>query len=52
MWHKKPDIKNHPSYGYATDDQIERLKVIGICPEYHQIMKAIAEQTKRKGKPK
>lgn len=40
----------HPSYGYATEAQISRLKEIGLCPEYHQIMKTIAKQNEVKGK--
>ena len=34
-------IEYHPSYGYATKAQIERLKNIGICPERDQLLKKI-----------
>ena len=43
-------IKKHPSYGYATEQQIARLNEIGIGHERDQIMAAIAKQTKNRGK--
>lgn len=31
---KKPDIPYHPAYGYATEEQIEKLKSLGHGPDY------------------
>lgn len=47
---QKPKLKLHPSYGYATEQQIKRLSEIGIGPEHEQILKAIEQQTKNRGK--
>ena len=43
----------HPSFGYATQSQIDRLMCIGVCPERKDIFKQIKKQTnsmKRKKK--
>lgn len=45
-------MKKHPSYGYATEAEIKRLKEIGICPEYKDIMEKIEKRTKAEGKTK
>lgn len=47
---QKPRIQYHPAYGYATEDQIKRLKEIGVGMERGQIMKEIEKQTASKGK--
>lgn len=45
-------IPYHPAYGYATPEQIEKLKTLGKGPDYDHLWKVIAEQTKKKGKMK
>lgn len=45
-----PRLQFHPSYGYATPEQIERLKSIGSGPEMEYLLKQIEEQTRNKGK--
>lgn len=47
---KKPRLLRHPSYGYATEEQIKRLHEIGMCPERDMIMKEIEKQTANRGK--
>ena len=47
---KTPRIKFHPSYGYATEEQIRQLKTMGVCIERDMLLKKIEEQTKKKGK--
>ena len=47
---KEKKIKYHPSHGYATEEQIEKLKTLGMSPDRDLILKQIAEQTKNKGK--
>jgi hypothetical protein len=42
----------HPSYGYATAAQFDRLKEIGPGYEREQILKAIREQTPAKPRKK
>lgn len=49
---KNKRMVKHPSYGYAHQYQIDRLKEIGIGPERDIIMKAIEKQNKSKGKVK
>lgn len=46
---KKKPVK-HPSYGWATEDQINRLKEIGVGDERDRILAQIAKQTKARGK--
>lgn len=43
-------IKYHPSYGYATEEQIKRLEQIGLGIERDSILRQIEMQTKNKGK--
>lgn len=45
-------IEKHPSYGYATPEQIKRLGEIGLGQEHEQIMRAIAKQNDSRGKIK
>lgn len=47
---KKPRLKYHPSYGYATEEQIAELKNCGVGPRMEQILKEISKQTFAKGK--
>lgn len=47
---KEPRIKYHPAYGYATEQQIEQLKEIGLGPVRDALLKKIEEQTRTKGK--
>lgn len=49
MQKKKSDKKHqfHPVYGYATKEEFDRLKKMGVCPEYYDLLKKI---NKRKGK--
>lgn len=46
----KPRLTRHPSYGYATEEQIKRLELLGIGPEREQLLKQIAKQTETRGK--
>ena len=51
--HKIRDEKKipwHPSFGYATTEQIEKLNRIGLCPERDYILKQIEKQNKTQGK--
>lgn len=48
----KGKIEFHPSYGYATTEQIARLREIGLCPERDQILKDIEQQTRHRGRSK
>lgn len=45
-------IPFHPSYGYATAEQIDKLKELKVGPDYHRLLKEIEKQTKAKGKIK
>ncbi len=47
---KQPKLVKHPSYGYATEDEIEKLKTLGICPERSMIIARIDKRAKSKGK--
>lgn len=47
---KKPDIPYHPAYGYATEEQIEKLKSLGHGPDYDLLWKTIEKQTKKRGR--
>ena len=49
---KDKRLKWHPSYGYATHEQIERLKRLGIGPDLELLLKQIEEQTNNRGKHK
>ena len=43
--------KKHPSYGYATKEEVERLKVL-TGPEKVRLLKEITKRTKHKGAKK
>jgi hypothetical protein len=45
-----PRLKYHPSYGYATPEQIERLKTMKVGADMDALLKRIEEQTRNKGK--
>ena len=45
-------IPFHPSYGYATPEQIEKLKQLKLGADYQSLLKKIEKQTKAKGKIK
>lgn len=45
-----PRLIKHPSYGYATQEEIEKLKTVGIGPDRDFILKQIEKRTKNKGK--
>lgn len=47
---KKPAIKKHPSYGWATPEQIAKLQALRIGPERDALLKKIEKQNKAKGK--
>lgn len=47
---KSPRMKKHPSYGYATEDEIEKLKTLGIFPERSMIIARVDKRAKSKGK--
>lgn len=40
----------HPSYGYATQQQIEKLRELKSGADFDYIMKQIEAQTKNRGK--
>lgn len=43
-------IPYHPSYGYATPEQIEKLNSLKNGMEYKQLLKIIQQQNEDKGK--
>lgn len=43
-------IQKHPSYGYATEEQIKQIMSMGMSPERDVLMRKISIQQKRKGK--
>lgn len=45
-------IPYHLAYGYATPEQIEKLKELKDGTDYKQLWKIIEEQTKKKGNMK
>lgn len=47
---KKKRIERHPSFGYATPEQIEKLRSYVTELERESIMKQIEKQTKLRGK--
>lgn len=49
---KEPKLTFHPSYGYASEHQINKLKTLGVCIERDLILKQIEKQTKNRGKEK
>jgi len=42
-------IPRHPAFGYATPEQIEKLKQLGPGPDYDMLWKAIQKQTDKRG---
>lgn len=46
----KKRLDKHPSWGYATPEQVERIKNLGLCPERDQILKQIEKQNETYGK--
>lgn len=43
----------HPSYGWATPEQIDRIMGMGVCPERDKLIKEVyAQQKQYKGKNK
>lgn len=40
----------HPSYGYATPEQIEKLNIMGLGPDRDRVLKQIELQNKQQGK--
>ncbi len=49
---KSPRMKKHPSFGYATEEEIKKLQTMGHCPERDIILKAIEKRTSSQGKSK
>jgi len=47
---KRPAKIKHPSYGYATPEQMEQLKTLGIGPTRDKLLADIAKANKKKGK--
>lgn len=45
-----PRPKKHPSFGYATPEEIKRLDQMGISPERDALLKRIEARTEAKGK--
>lgn len=43
-------IQRHPSYGYATPEQIEKLSSMGMGPDRDALMAKIQEQNTHQGK--
>lgn len=47
----KPRLKKHPSYGWATEEQIKELQDLPLGnPRRKEILNKIKEQNRRKGK--
>lgn len=49
---KKPKLVKHPSFGYATPDEIEKITTMGICPQRDHILATIKKRNETKGKTK
>lgn len=47
---KVPRPERHPSYGYATPDEIKQIDRMGLCPARSDLLKQIEERTKNHGK--
>lgn len=45
-------LEKHPSYGCATQDEIDELQKVGVGARYYEILKKIEDRTKRAGKLK
>jgi transposase-like protein len=48
----RPRMVKHPSYGYATPEQIELVMSMGIGPGRDRLLAQIAKQQKSSGKSK
>lgn len=48
----KKKLEKHPSYGYATPEQIKELGEIGVGPRRTFLLKQIEKQNKLQGKRK
>lgn len=48
----KPKMQRHPSYGWATPEQIKDLERLGLGPTRDKILKDIEKQNKMRGKVK
>lgn len=46
----KPRLQFHPSFGYATKEQIDALTTMGLGPTRDVILKQIEIQNKKQGK--
>lgn len=49
---KNKRMERHPSFGYATKDQIEKLKTLPVGLERTALLEKIAKQSKMKSKTK
>lgn len=45
-------IPFHKSFGYATEEQVQKLNSLGLGPDRDLLLKQIARQTETKGKTK
>lgn len=45
-------LQRHPSYGYATPEQIEQLQKLGLGPTRDHILRQIEKQNQNQGKVK
>ncbi len=48
----KPKAPFHPSYGYATPEEIEKIKSMGVGPDRDYLLKKIAQRSAKGGKEK
>lgn len=47
---KEPKIPFHPSYGYATPEQIEKLNSLPLGADRNYLLRQIEKQNEKKGK--
>lgn len=47
---KNKKQKRHPSFGWATKEEIEKITNLGVSPERDRILREIKDRSKRKGK--
>jgi len=47
---KNPRIPYHPSFGYATEEQIKELESLGVGEKKNRLLRDIEKQVKSKGK--
>lgn len=45
-------IPFHKSFGYATEEQVQKLNSLGLGPDRDHVLKEIARQNETKGKTK